>query len=191
MWSRDSWVEPEAAKETLATVSHAVEVSLTHFFSRSGVILLPSSSRCEAMPLLQLCKKTSPQEAVISGVLFPLAETSGDCVAVMLSEAISNRVVGTTTKWDYRLQKLKDGAIALVEPIRDALDLPSWTEPSFIFDMQAAALQAIAAHASETRTTAVVLSVHLNGLDKGEWAHVVAILSADQLDHHQPVRRAS
>lgn len=190
MWSRDTWVEPEAAKETLATVGHAIEVGLTHFFARNGVILLPSSTKCESMPLLQISKRTNPQESVISGVMFPLVD-SNDCIAVFLSEAISNRVVASAAKWNFRLQKLRESAVSLVQPLANALKMPSLGDPSFIFDMQAAALQAVAAHAAQSRSSAVVLTIHLNGLDKGEWAQVVAIVSAEQLEGHEPMRRAS
>lgn len=182
MWNRDSWLEPEIAKETLATVSHAVEVSLTHFFAKAGVILLPSTSRCESMPLLQLNKRSGLQEVVISGVLFPIADDSGDCFAVLMSESIANKVVDGAKKWDDRLVKLKEGAALLVEPLSHALGIVEWGEPSFIFDMQAAALQAISAHAAENRQAATVISTHLNGLDPGEWTYVVGIIDAARLE---------
>lgn len=191
MWSRDTWLEPEIAKGTLETVSHAVEVSLTHFFARSGIILLPSVSKCEAMPLLQVGRRTATQEKVVSGVIFPLADTGGDCVAVMLSEAIGNKVVGEAQKWDDRLLKLKEHATTLVEPLCKALHLPTWQDPSFIFDMQAAAVQSMAAHASVERSKAVIISVHLNGLDSGEWANIFAILSPDRLSPRREVRRVA
>lgn len=191
MWSRDTRLEPDTAKSTIETVSHAVEVSLTHFFARSGVILLPSVSKCEAMPLLQIGRRMATQEAIISGVIFPLAETRGDCVAVMLSEAIGNKVVGPAQKWDDRLARLKENATTLVEPLCKSLRLPAWTEPSFIFDMQGAAVQAMAAHAATDRSTALVIGVHLNGLDAGEWATILAIVSQDRVSPRSELGRAA
>jgi hypothetical protein len=180
MWSRDNWLEPEFAKKTLETVSHAVEVSLTHFFTRSGIILLPSVTRCDSMPLVQVGRKMVTQERVISGVVFPIADSAGDCVSVMFSEAISNQIVGEARLWDDRLIKLRDNATTLVEPLCKSLHLASWLEPSFIFDMQGAAIQSMAAQASVERSTATVISVHLNGLDSGEWATILAILETSR-----------
>jgi len=140
---------------------------------------------------MHIGRRLATQESVISGVIFPLDDPSGDCVAVMLSEAIGNKVVGHAQKWDDRLLKLKENATTLVEPLCKALRLPAWQEPSFIFDMQGAAVQSVAAHASGDRSSALVIGVHLNGLDTGEWVNILAIISQDRLARHDHIGRAA
>lgn len=191
MWTRDIGLEPEIAKATLETVSHAVEVSLTHFFSHSGIILLPSGAKCETIPLVQVGKRFGTMEKVVSGVMFPVVDTPGDCVSVMFSESISSKAVGDAHKWDDRLLRLKDNAATLVSPLSNALNLPELGDPSFIFDMQGAAVQAMAAHASNERTSAAVISIHLNGLDTGEWANILVIIGAEHFQPRRALRRAA
>ncbi|MEQ1822331.1 MAG: hypothetical protein ABL949_07470 [Fimbriimonadaceae bacterium] len=138
--------------------------------------------------MVQLAKRANQEERPVLAVLFPLSD-SGDLLAIVLSEEVAEKVASNRLPWEQRLQEVSEKVAPFVKPVVAALDLDAPSEPSFVFDMHAVAIESMATAVGSTRHSAVLLTSHLNTLDS-ETVQIVVLTTPERLERSFKVHYA-
>lgn len=188
MWNNDLSIDPKLAERCIASVGRAIEHSLSHIFAATGVLLLPSQTRCEMIRMVQLAKRANQDESTTVAAIYPFGDC-GDILAVLISDDIAAKIANPKFSWEQRLEQVASGIAPLVNPVLSPIGFSTDAAPDFVYDMHAVAVQAIATIVGSNRHSAVMLSSHLNGLDGGR-VQVIILTTQEQLEGASPTRLA-
>ncbi len=181
MWNNDLAMDVEVANQCISSVGRAVENGLPHVFANSGVLLLPSQTRCESVRMVQLAKRANQDETPTFAAIYRFGATA-DLIAILVSETVAAQISNPQFSWEQRLEHLSKGIAPFVNPVLFALGFDVASEPDFVFDMHAVAIQTIATIVGNNRHSAVMITSQLNGFDGDGRIQIIILTSQEQLD---------